>query len=142
MANMIQPQIPKLTKTNYDKWSIQMRALLGSQDCWDVVEEGYVKPKNAAAEATLSNEEKRVLKEACKKDKRALFFIFQGVDESTFENISDAKTSNEAWGILQKSLQGAKMAKKVRLQTLRAEFETLKMKPSESVDDYVIRVKG
>ncbi|KAH1040054.1 hypothetical protein J1N35_041797 [Gossypium stocksii] len=83
-----------------------MKALLNSQDCWDV-EEGYVKPKNAVAEATLTNEEKRVLKEARKKDKR-LFFIFQGVDESTFEKISDVKTLKEAWEILQKSLQGAK----------------------------------
>ncbi|XP_016742956.1 uncharacterized protein [Gossypium hirsutum] len=142
MAKMIQPQIPKLIKKNYGNWSIQMKALLGSQDCWDVVEKGYVELENAVAEVALTNEEKSVLKEARKKDKRALFFIFQGVDESTFEKISDAKTSNEAWGILQKSLQGAKKAKNVRLQTFRAEFETLKMKPSESVDDYVIRVKA
>ncbi|TYH30800.1 hypothetical protein ES288_A01G123200v1 [Gossypium darwinii] len=105
MANMIQLQILKLTKTNYGNWSIQMRALLSFQNCWDVVKEGYVQPKNAAAEATLTNKEKKVLKEARKKDKRVLFFIFQGVDESTFEKILDAKTSNEAWGILQKSLQ-------------------------------------
>lgn len=73
-----------------------MKALLGSQDCWDVVEEGYVELKNAAVEAALTNEEKRVLKKARKKDKKALFFIFQGVNESTFEKISDVKTSNEA----------------------------------------------
>ncbi|XP_017635944.1 uncharacterized protein LOC108478010 [Gossypium arboreum] len=113
MVNTIQPQIPKLTKINYDNWSIQMRASLGSQDCWDIVEEGYVEPKNAAAEAALTNEEKK-----------------------------NAKTSKKAWEILQKSLQGAEKPKKVHLQTLRAEFETLKMKPSESVDDYVIRVKA
>ncbi|XP_017644595.1 uncharacterized protein LOC108485276 [Gossypium arboreum] len=118
-----------------------MKALLGSQDCWDVVEEGYVESENTAAEATLTNKEKIILKEARKKDKRGLFFSFQGVDESTFEKISDAKTSKEAWGILQKSLQGVEKAKKVRLQTLTAEFETLKMKPSESIDDYVIQVK-
>ncbi|KAH1092133.1 hypothetical protein J1N35_019390 [Gossypium stocksii] len=102
MANMIQPQILKLTKTKYGNWSIQIKALLSSQDCWDVVKEGYVEPKNTAAEAALTNEEKRVLKEARTKDKRAMFFIFQGVDESTFEKIADTKTSNEAWGISQK----------------------------------------
>ncbi|XP_017613524.1 uncharacterized protein LOC108458629 [Gossypium arboreum] len=125
---------------NIEKFN-KIKALLGSQNCWDVVEEGYVEPENEAAKAALTNEEKRVLKEARKKDKRVLFFIFQGVDESTFEKISDVKTSNEAWGSLQKSLQGAEKAKKVRLQTLRAEFETLKMKLLESVDDYVIWVK-
>lgn len=72
-----------------------MRALLDSQDCWDIIKEGYVELENAAAEAGLTNEEKRVLKEAHKKDNRVVFFIFQGVDESTFEKISNAKTSTK-----------------------------------------------
>lgn len=67
--------------------------------------------------------------------------IFQGVNESTFEKISDAKTSKIAWEVLQKSLQGAEKVKKLRLQSLRAEFETLKMKTSENVNDYVTRLK-
>ncbi|KAL4383277.1 hypothetical protein GQ457_15G009090 [Hibiscus cannabinus] len=142
MENMIQPQIPRLTKTNYGNWSIQMKALLGSQDCWDIVEKGYVEPENAAAEEALTNEEKRALRDARKRDKRALYFIFQAVDESTFEKISEATTAKQAWEILQKSLQGVEKAKKVRLQSLRAEFEMLKMKNTESIDDYVSRVKA
>ncbi|KAK2989425.1 hypothetical protein RJ640_017680 [Escallonia rubra] len=94
-----------------------------------------------AAEAALSNAQKTALRESRKKDKKALFLIFQGVDESTFEKISDARTSKEAWEILQKSLQGVEKAKKVRLQSLRAEFETLKMLSSENISDYVTRLK-
>ena len=37
--------LPRLTKANYDNWSIQMRALLGAQDAWDVVENGYMEPE-------------------------------------------------------------------------------------------------
>lgn len=33
--------LPRLTKSNYDNWSIQMRALLGPQDSWDVIETSY-----------------------------------------------------------------------------------------------------
>ena len=51
MANLLQPQIPKLTTTNYGNWSIQMKALLCSQDIWDMVENGYSEPAGAAAEA-------------------------------------------------------------------------------------------
>ncbi|KAK2979121.1 hypothetical protein RJ640_021124 [Escallonia rubra] len=81
------------------------------------------------------------LRESRKKDKKSLFLIFQGVDESTFEKISDAKTSKDAWEILHKSLQGVEKAKKVRLQSLRAEFETLKMQSSKNINDYVTRLK-
>ncbi|KAE8692015.1 LRR receptor-like serine/threonine-protein kinase ERECTA-like [Hibiscus syriacus] len=49
MTNMIHPQIPKLTKTNYGNWSIQMKALLGSQDCWDIIEDGCTEPENTTA---------------------------------------------------------------------------------------------
>ena len=36
--------LPKLTKSNYDNWSIQIKALLGAQDVWDVVENEFVEP--------------------------------------------------------------------------------------------------
>jgi Domain of unknown function (DUF4219) len=32
--------VSKLTKSNYDNWSIQIRAPLGAQDVWYIVETG------------------------------------------------------------------------------------------------------
>ncbi|KAL8127506.1 hypothetical protein AgCh_014423 [Apium graveolens] len=141
MANMVQPNIPKLTSTNYGNWSIQMKVLLGSYDNWDIVESGYDEPTDAAAEAALSNAEKMILKETRKKDKKVLYTIIQGVDESTFEKISNAKTAKDAWEILQKSFQGVEKVKKVRLQVLRGEFENLKMKSSENIGEFFTRLK-
>ena len=67
MSNMMaQPQIPKLTATNYGNWSIQMKVLLGSYDNWDIVESGYDEPKD---EAVLSDAEKTALKDSKKKVK-------------------------------------------------------------------------
>jgi Domain of unknown function (DUF4219) len=37
-SNSFGMTVPKLTKSNYDYWSIQIRALLRAQDMWDIVE--------------------------------------------------------------------------------------------------------
>ncbi|XP_074322781.1 uncharacterized protein LOC141659753 [Apium graveolens] len=118
-----------------------MKVLLGSYDNWDIVESGFNEPADATAEAALPNAEKTALKESRKKDKKALYTIFQGVDESTFEKISEAKTAKDAWEILQKSFQGVEKVKKVRIQVLRGKFENIKMKASENIGEYVTRLK-
>lgn len=80
-----------------------MKVLFGSQDLWEIVEYGYDEPDS---DATLNENQRNALKNVRKKDKKVLFFIYQGVDEGTFEKISDAKSSKHAWEILQKSFQG------------------------------------
>lgn len=70
MANMIQPQIPKLTKINYENWSIQMKVLLGSQNLWELVENGYTESDSPVTEVNLSTSQKTKLKEFRKRDKK------------------------------------------------------------------------
>ena len=62
MANvMSQISLPRLSKaTAYDNWSIQMKALLGSQDAWEVVEEGFEEPTNTTGYTAAQT---KVLKE-------------------------------------------------------------------------------
>jgi len=53
--------LPKLKKmTNYGNWSIQMQALLESEDCWEVVQEGFEEPENTTGYLAA---QKKVLKE-------------------------------------------------------------------------------
>ena len=93
MANMIgQMPLPRLTKTNYENWSIQMKALLGSQDAWEVVEKGFEEPKDTTGYTAAQN---KALKELRSKDKVALYMLFRAVDESDFEKIARATTSKE-----------------------------------------------
>ena len=61
------------------------------------------------------------------------------MDEDAFEKISDAKTAKEAWEKLQTCNKGAEQVKKIRLQTLRGDFETLFMEDTESISDYFTR---
>jgi Domain of unknown function (DUF4219) len=94
MANVTgQMPLPRLTKANYENWSIQMKALLGSQDAWEVVEEGFEEPTNTTGYTAAQN---KALKEARSKDKAALYMLFRAVDESGFEKIAGATTSKEA----------------------------------------------
>jgi Domain of unknown function (DUF4219) len=83
----------RLSNINYDNWSIHMKALLDSRDAWEVVE--FVYTEHAAVEDLMINQVKE-LKESRKKDKTALYMMYQAVDESGFEKIVGAKTSKEA----------------------------------------------
>ncbi|XP_010534731.1 PREDICTED: uncharacterized protein LOC104810237 [Tarenaya hassleriana] len=129
--------LPRLNKTNYNNWSIQMRALLGAQDAWEVVENGYIEESSG----TSTPAQLKTLKEMRMKDKTALYLMFQAVDEASFEKIAGATTSKEAWETLQKVFKGADRVKQVRLQTLRGELEAMKMKESEDVSSYISRVQ-
>ncbi|KAG6527467.1 hypothetical protein ZIOFF_009569 [Zingiber officinale] len=130
--------LPQLTKVNYENWRIQMKALLGSVDCWEVAQEGFEEPESTAGYSAAQN---KVLKETRSKDKTALYMMFRVVDESGFEKIANATTSKEAWDILETAYKGADRVKQVRLQTLRNELEGMKMKESEGVSDYITRVQ-
>jgi Domain of unknown function (DUF4219) len=89
--------LPRLTKLNYDNWSIQMSALLGAQDAWEVVEKCH---DESDATTNHTANQIKALKETRMKEKTALYLLFQAVDESGFEKIAVAATSKEAWDTL------------------------------------------
>ncbi|RDX61116.1 hypothetical protein CR513_60679, partial [Mucuna pruriens] len=117
-------QFSRLTSENYDNWCRRMKILLGSQDAKEVVEKCYILPKDVAI---LSQNEKEILVKTKKKDRQALTFIYQILNEVMFEMVSNVSIFKEAWEILKTSLEVVDKVKKVHLQTLRGEFESLMM---------------
>lgn len=93
-SNLVQLQVPTLHKENYEKWCIQFKALFGSQDLWEVVSTGYVEP-TMEQEATYTADQKSTLRDQRKKDKKALYLLYQGLEDSTFEKIAEATTSKQ-----------------------------------------------
>lgn len=112
-----------------------MKAVMGFQEVLEIVEEGFTAPAEDAPEAA-----KTLFKEQKRKDFKAICLLHQGVDDAHFEKISSAKSSKEAWGILEKCNEGAEQLKKVRLQTLRRQYELMQMEANEKIAHYCNRV--
>ncbi|XP_074373923.1 uncharacterized protein LOC141714294 [Apium graveolens] len=128
--------MPK-AKDNYENWCIRMKAILGANDVWELVEKGLMVPED---KANLNQVQKDQLQAQRKKDQKAIMIIHQCLDDSMLQKVASATTSKNVWDILNSSFSGDVKVKRVRLQTLRGEFEALRMKESESISDYFSRV--
>ncbi|KAG4150466.1 hypothetical protein ERO13_D04G006000v2 [Gossypium hirsutum] len=92
-----------------------MFALLGSQDVWKIIQNGYEAPK---------------IRHHChnmrrKKNQQVLTLIRQCLDESMFVKATNATTTKEAQEILQSSLQSVNKVKKGSTLNITRNFEIL-----------------
>ena len=130
--------IPEFDGSDYGYWSIKIQTLLIGKDLWDVVDDGYVEP---ADWSSLSADDKKAMKECRSKNSLALSHLQAALYRSIFPRIAGCKIAKEAWAMLKAGFQGSDQVKEVKLQTLRIEFENLKMKESEKASDYYVKVK-
>jgi hypothetical protein len=89
-------KVPIFSSENYDFWS--MKTLFVSIDLWEMVESGYEIPESTS---TLTEAQKKELKENKSKDARALGMIQMRVLETIFPRIMGAIRAKEAWDTLQ-----------------------------------------
>eukprot|EP00253_Pinus_taeda_P017610 PITA_17610 len=130
--------VPEFDGNDYDYWCIKMLTFFIGKDLWEIVESGYEEPADWNARTT---NERTTRKEERKKNAQALFHIQIALDKSLFPRISGAKTAKATWETLQEAYQGSEQVKVVKLQTLKRDFENLKMQEAESISDYCVRVK-
>ncbi|KAL0344260.1 UNVERIFIED_CONTAM: Retrovirus-related Pol polyprotein from transposon TNT 1-94 [Sesamum angustifolium] len=133
-----QISVPIFSGQNYDYWAIKMKTYFQSQKLWEIVEEGVTLPEDSS---TSSSAEKGKLENKKAKDSEALYYIQTAVADHIFPRISVATSAKEAWSILQKEYQGSAKVRTIKLQTLRRDFENMKMKDSETIDEYYTKVR-
>ncbi|VVA37123.1 PREDICTED: DUF4219 domain-containing [Prunus dulcis] len=114
--------LPIFTRENYDFWNIKMKTYFTSQENSTV-------------------QQLRQLKKDQQKDANALFSFQQALHDTIFPRIMGATTTKKAWNTLKEEFQGNVKVHAVKLQTLRRDFENIKMKDSETTQDYYAKVK-
>ena len=134
--NIQHPSIPIFEGENYDFWCIKMKTLFISQDVWELVENGY---EDYDSQENLTNTQKEELKKNRKIDAKALLFIQQGVGNTIFPRIMRASKAKEVWDILLQEFQGDIKVRAIKLQTLKKEFENMKMRENENLKEYFSR---
>ncbi|KAH0696418.1 hypothetical protein KY290_013784 [Solanum tuberosum] len=106
-----------------------MEKFLRSKEFWPVISIGVQEPTTG----TASSETQRTELDSLRlKDLKAKNYLFQAIDRSMLETILCKDTSKKIWDSMKKKYQGTMKSKRVKLQELRGEFETLRMQGGES----------
>ncbi|KAG6629418.1 hypothetical protein CIPAW_14G083000 [Carya illinoinensis] len=101
-------QYPQFANPNYENWAIRMKAILGSQGLWEIVQKGFDQPQN---EESLNQAQKEALEKERKKDQCALTFLHQGLDDDMFEKVANETNCKQVWDTLQNYIMGVEKVK-------------------------------
>ncbi|KAL8088343.1 hypothetical protein AgCh_038208 [Apium graveolens] len=115
-----------LTKGNYTAWSMKMKVFMQAHGVWDVA----VEPNDPKAEVDG------------KIDKIALAMMYQGISEDLLLSVVDEKNAKDSWEAIKTMSQAADRVKTARVQTLKAEFEALKIKYTDLLDEFYMKFNG
>ncbi|KAG8082876.1 hypothetical protein GUJ93_ZPchr0014g46611 [Zizania palustris] len=110
---------PILTKSNYHDWAALMRVMLQARGLWTAVSDG-------TSDYT--------------EDRMALEVLTKVVPPEMMGTIATKASAKIAWESLQLQNVGAERVRKARVSTLQREFDALKFKDGESVDDFGTRI--
>jgi hypothetical protein len=110
---------PTLTKTIYVEWAAVMRVRLQVRHMWEAVRYGDVDYYE---------------------NQWALDALIAAVPPKMQFSLSKKRTAKEAWDVIAAARIDSDRARKTTLQALHKEWENLVFKPSEDVDDFVLRL--
>ncbi|XP_019451823.1 PREDICTED: uncharacterized protein LOC109353921 [Lupinus angustifolius] len=127
--------LPILDGKNWTRWCIQMKAILGYQDVANIAEEGLPILEEGVTEA-----QRNAHKQNKKRDCKAFCLLHQAVDNGHFEMIAGSATTKEACDVLGKHYVGAAQLKKIRLQTMRRQYELMQIEEGSATSKEALDV--
>ncbi|XP_022023449.1 uncharacterized protein LOC110923697 [Helianthus annuus] len=77
-----------------------------------------------------------------KKDMMATAYLYQALPEDMIIQVASCKSAKEIWDALKTRHVGADRVPKAHLQTLKTEFEMLKMKEEDIIDSFTARLNS
>ena len=102
---------------------------------WEAVEIGWTKPTEAQADW----DDAKI--KVANFNSNTLNALFSAVTNEEFKKISSTEIAKEAWTILQKTYEGTKAVKDLKLQRLTTSFEEIKIEEDESFDKFYTKLK-
>src|SRR5271168_2258993 len=125
---------PVFDGTNFNHWKVRVTAYLQSlgTEVWNIVETGYAFPSTTPTDA---DEKKKYETNA-----KAVSTLLGCISQTEFMKVMHYKSAKEIWEKIVTSYEGDGQVKRAKLQTLRIQYETLKMYNDESVANYFLRV--
>jgi hypothetical protein len=111
-----------------------MRFFLKFIDVWKIVESGWIKPGDTTDKLTVAQTS------AWLSNDKALHALCQALLPSEFARISNCKSAQEAWQILETTYEGTKLVKSAKLKMLISRFEEIKMLEDETFGEFYTRI--
>ncbi|KAM0051165.1 hypothetical protein Hdeb2414_s0007g00232961 [Helianthus debilis subsp. tardiflorus] len=110
-----------LTSTNYNIWAIRIKAVFRFHGILQVL-----KPGEEEVEA--------------KKDDMAVALLLQAIPEELVFQVAQFQKEKEIWEALKTRYVGVVRVREAKIEQLENEFESLKMKETETVDSFAGRI--
>jgi hypothetical protein len=108
-----------LTKMNYIEWALIMKIKLQVRNLWEAIE-----PRDVTLQ----------------KDRMALDAITSAVPQEMLASLAVKATTAEAWEAVRSLWISSEAVRNARAQRLRTEFESIRFKEGETVDDFTMRL--
>ena len=125
---------PLFNGSNLIFCKIRMRSYLQSMgaDVWAIVERGYQYPVAVPTNPTK--------KKNYETNAKAVNALTGSLTESEFVKVMQLNTTKEIWDKIILSYEGDAKVKSAKLQTLRIEYENLRMHSDENIASFFLRV--